>query len=95
MNMPLGINQGGLLRRDTCSTCPKKIRLPDGSLECHAVPPVMTPILAANAQGKPEVVGQVNAFPKVEHDWFCWQHPALLVRAAVGQVYVDAETNGQ
>lgn len=80
-----------LIKKDTCSTCPKKIRLSDGRLECHAMPPTETPILAAGADGKPIVIGQINTFPHPNPDWFCWQHPALVMRGALSSLYQDAE----
>ena len=67
-----------LLTLKTCSNCFAKFKH-GNDIQCRFNPPVVQPIIANTNKG-PQVIGQFNAFPIVQPDWWCRQHkPGLAI----------------
>ena len=76
-----------LIKADTCSTCPYKVREQD-ELLCKLNPPNTTSIIAMMG-GKPQILGKVTQYPTVKADDYCHQHPARKMRATIMSLNED------
>lgn len=65
-----------VLKPNTCSTCPFKVRQGD-FLFCHASPPAAHPIMALGPQG-PQMIGLNSVWPQVQPEDWCGKHPAFI-----------------
>lgn len=72
-----------IIRPDTCSTCPHRVMLSGGKLECHAGPPTAHPVLAMTSQG-PRLVDVISIFPPVEPEFHCGAHPRIAAKVRAG-----------
>lgn len=84
-----------ILRAKGCSSCAysHKAADPNGRpmLECRAAPPSVHPIIGADRQGNPAVLGHVTSFPIVNADVWCGCHKALLQADAVDLIAATNE----
>lgn len=65
-----------LIAPNTCSTCVFKQRSDNNELFCRRHPPAAFPVMGMTKQG-PQIIGFSSAYPKVNDDWWCGEHPKL------------------